>query len=1357
MSSFRSSIVTVVWLTLAAQTSADWSTFQHDNARSGATDAAIPHDPIAAWVYRAPARPRPAWDEPALWDGWSKTHNLTNRQVYDKALHVVTQGDRVFFGSSVDDKVYCLDAQSGDEIWSFFTEGPVRLAPTLDKDVIYFGSDDGFVYALRADTGGLIWKHRPGPTARRLPGNERMISPWAIRTGVVVEGKRLYCGAGVIPSETVFICALDAATGSEIWKTEMEDLPAQGYMLASPTRLYVVTGRNRPLVFDTQTGERLQQLGGGTGGTYALLTGDNLLYGPNKTGDVNLVGANNDVLASFAGEHMIVAQPLSYLYGERHLSALDRSAYVTTYAQRTAIMKSIDQTQKEIKAAEAKAKKLAEGTPNSGTTDEPDQVEGAKIDAEIETLQTELKRLEGEKKSLTERLTGCIQWRIPCDCPISLVLAENALLAGGDGNVMAVDRDTGETLWRRDVAGKAFGLAVDDGRFFVSTDDGSIYCFVDRGSDVEPIEITPNDDRPVRLQQYIGPYSSENEPPAEILGPIAEFTKPGEVRIWWETTEPMTSQLEFGVGLQSRQQMASPDLATEHEFLVTGVQRDIVYRFRVGGTNAGGIEILTDPYQFDAHFDYLPVTTANVSNPYRRDAKSKQYEELAHHLIHLAGTRRGYALVLGSRDGQLAYHLAQASELQIVVVEPHAQNVATVRDMIDRTGLHGARISVHHSDQLPFGPYLFNLIVADPSLASESIPFPYGEVTELMRPAGGTLAVGHWLKDDQVDLDQLLHTWSGSDRESWQQIDWTEATFAYKKRGELANTAEWSHAYASADNSSCSQDAEVGGPLAVQWWGRPGARPMPDRGNRNPPPVSANGRLYVQGNRTLFGIDAYNGAILWCKQIPTMRRANMPRDGSNMVAVEDQLFVAVGHKCLAFDGQTGKMARMQGVPVAQEGHAYDWGHVSRVDSLLFGTGQRKGSHYRGDKGEWYQGFKANDVARVNSDYLFATEWYGGETKWLYRDGVIMNSTITLGDGKIYFIESRNEAAKVPASGRMLDEILQSQVLVALDAQTGQRVWEKPFDFSKCSAVTYLVYSNDTLIASGTDAKGTFHTYAFDGSSGDLLWQHEATDQKGHHTGHLAHPTIVGDRVYFNKHTYQLRTGEVLDVHKFNWHGCGVMSASTRAIFSRYEYHGMFDLQTKSRTEFLGLRSGCWLSLIPSGGLLLAPETSAGCSCGPRATDVDRLRATRKTRLGMSRHAPKSNRSHPSGDGWNRVHSRKHVVSHGMGGWGRVFEPHWHQDRPLNAKLSAIRHNNVSNASLRVSEIPRPLLTRIHPENNAFGFAVASLDAHVRSIFSPSPIAGLRKNGLWANADSTQTRVWERGSGGEGPKSHTYQY
>ena len=33
-----------------------------------------------------------------------------------------------------------------------------------------------------------------------------------------------------------------------------------------------------------------------------------------------------------------------------------------------------------------------------------------------------------------------------------------------------------------------------------------------------------------------------------------------------------------------------------------------------------------------------------------------------------------------------------------------------------------------------------------------------------------------------------------------------------------------------------------------------------------------------------------------------------------------------------------------------------------------------------------------------------------------------------------------------------------------------------------------------------------------------------------------------------------------------------------------------------RVEIAGIRGGCWINLIPAGGLLLAPEASSGCYC-----------------------------------------------------------------------------------------------------------------------------------------------------------------
>ena len=53
-----------------------------------------------------------------------------------------------------------VDAATGNEKWRFTTDAPVRVAPTLVGDVLYFGSDDGFAYAVRADDGALMCPQR---------------------------------------------------------------------------------------------------------------------------------------------------------------------------------------------------------------------------------------------------------------------------------------------------------------------------------------------------------------------------------------------------------------------------------------------------------------------------------------------------------------------------------------------------------------------------------------------------------------------------------------------------------------------------------------------------------------------------------------------------------------------------------------------------------------------------------------------------------------------------------------------------------------------------------------------------------------------------------------------------------------------------------------------------------------------------------------------------------------------------------------------------------------------------------------------------------------------------------------------
>jgi hypothetical protein len=160
-------------------------------------------------------------------------------------------------------------------------------------------------------------------------------------------------------------------------------------------------------------------------------------------------------------------------------------------------------------------------------------------------------------------------------------------------------------------------------------------------------------------------------------------------------------------------------------------------------------------------------------------------------------------------------------------------------------------------------------------------------------------------------------------------------------------------------------------------------------------------------------------------------------------------------------------------------------------------------------------------------------------------------------------------------------------------------------------MTYLVYSNDKLIATGTDKDKSYHTYALaatrqvtknkDGEQsflppGSLLWEDHHKEGKGHHSGHLQHPVVIGDTFYSDQWAFDLKTGKQIRDDLPERRGCGTMSASKYSMFYRHYFHGMWNLDTNERSQFEGIRSGCWLGLIPAGGMLLAPETSAGCSC-----------------------------------------------------------------------------------------------------------------------------------------------------------------
>ncbi len=407
----------VLLLMVVARASAEnWPAARADAARSGFTSEPLPNQLKLRWEFSSRQAPNPAWPS-------------SERMQFDNAFQPIIMGDVVLFGSSADDKLYALDAQTGVEKWSFFTEGPIRFAPVGWQDRVFVASDDGWLYALSLENGKLLWKHRGGPNNRQVFGNGRMISRWPARGGPVVLDDTVYFAAGIWPSDGVYLHAHNAKTGHLIWTNDRtgplemaqphggarskSGVSSQGYLLADEQHIFVPTGRAVPAAFLRPDGKLAYyhlQKNQHRGGSRAMLAGNMLCTAG------CLFDAASGELASQFGVGATVATPSGVVRGEGKSLASYR-------------WKTIERPDRKGKLVR---RRVLEKT----------------------------------------RLVGCERE------VLDFIIADGDAVCGENGRVCAIDYTRQRnTWWSHEVAGRALGLAYASGRLIVSTDQGRVYCF----------------------------------------------------------------------------------------------------------------------------------------------------------------------------------------------------------------------------------------------------------------------------------------------------------------------------------------------------------------------------------------------------------------------------------------------------------------------------------------------------------------------------------------------------------------------------------------------------------------------------------------------------------------------------------------------------------------------------------------------------------------------------------------------------------------------------------------------------------------------------------------------------------------
>jgi len=465
-------------LTVHDLRASDWPMYRADAARSGYTPDPLPARLKISWIRRADHAPQPAWS------------GRDTRMPFDLTFQPVVSGGLVFFGNSVDCTVYALNARTGRVQWKFVTESPVRFAPAIWQDRLFVVSDDGCLYCLGAQNGNLLWRKHGAPNHEMVWGNDRLISRWPARGAPVIKEGVVYFGAGIWPSEGITLYALEASTGKTLWVNDSSGdmviehphggnrarsgVSIQGYLAVSDHSLVVPTGRATPAVFDCNSGKfryfHLQEYGFGWGtrkgsGPFVSLVDEDLFI------------VEDDVFQAADGLFLERGLPVS------SCAILPDMLVFTRGHEIRAIKKSSLWVEEEDPNGVPVRKLSLKDIAWSITC--PDPVGASEIRATVSNETS--------------------------DWPQGTQVTNPPLVVGGRTIVMAtlnhklvcVDMASKAIVTTAELDGLGLGLAIADQALYVSTDKGTIYCFVSEESETG----TPSESQFVRSDlQSASPY-----------------------------------------------------------------------------------------------------------------------------------------------------------------------------------------------------------------------------------------------------------------------------------------------------------------------------------------------------------------------------------------------------------------------------------------------------------------------------------------------------------------------------------------------------------------------------------------------------------------------------------------------------------------------------------------------------------------------------------------------------------------------------------------------------------------------------------------------------------------------------------
>jgi len=523
----------------------DWPQFKKDNYRSGNASTQLDLATLGKdWQYNAPQMPVPAWYGPAKEDTYARSGPLPSMRDYDLSYYPIVVGSKLYYGSTSDNAIHCLDVKTGIEEWTYTTGGPIRVAPVFHNGMLFFGSDDGYAYCIKANSGKLVWKFTPAKDqSTKVMNNNALISFWPIRTGVLIEDDIAYFGASLLPWKDSYFCAVNAKNGKVEGEGTYikqfdhlnlkgdETLTFEGAMASTGSKIIQPRGRISPIFLNKATGEIKGQLAG-TGGCFVLVTPEKNIIHPNNTRAKGISETIGDFAESKAAKENENANYMSFKDGKEMVVSGDFSYILTDNS---------------ISAYNRKTKKII----------------WLKRDYKAHRI----------------------------------IISGDILYVGATDVVYAVSTKNGHPLWKAPVKGAVYALAVADNALFASTGEGKIYCF--RSGKVENTLLVENKNKPATVEKE---KRIEIEPKVTnlslVAGPFANAIGKDKVEIQFVTEEAVVCAVNWGD--DSGKAITSEKKATKnHSIVIDNIRKDFIYEYQI---IAGDTK--TAFYEFDNFFNF---------------------------------------------------------------------------------------------------------------------------------------------------------------------------------------------------------------------------------------------------------------------------------------------------------------------------------------------------------------------------------------------------------------------------------------------------------------------------------------------------------------------------------------------------------------------------------------------------------------------------------------------------------------------------------------------------------------------------------------------------------------------------------